>query len=274
MRKARLKKRNRVLSFFFALFFPGLLIAASEQERQLFQFINSERARERRMPLVWDDELYDVALAHSKDMARQGKAAHRGSDGKEPHERIRAAGIYASKTGENIARDVNVVSAHTLLMQSVYHRDNILESGYSHSAVAVVKHNQFLYITELFIYKIHDYPLKEARQTLVRHFNQYRQENKLAPLIFSDSLSKAAQSHAETQEKFDSLTPMLALSPIARGSRNRTVVTMYTATTLLELPRQVRADLEKDSHRIGIGYKRIQGSICGGGCYLVVLVFS
>jgi uncharacterized protein YkwD len=275
LRKIKLRKRSRPLSIFLLLFFfPALSIAASEQEKQLFGYINSERARENRMPLIWDEDVYHVALAHSKDMARAEKASHRGTDGREPHERIRSAQIYASKSGENIARDVNVISAHTLLMQSVEHRENILEPGFSHAAVAIVREKQFLYITELFIYKIGDYSLDQARETLVRQYNYYRQDQKLPPLIFSTSLSNAAQAHVETQKRFDSLSPMLTMSSVARSSKGRILVTAYTATTLLEIPGPVRKDLQSGLQTVGIGFKRVQGSICGGGCYLIVLIFG
>ena len=249
-------------------------MAESDQEKQLFRFMNSERIRENRMPLVWDDELYEVALAHSRDMARTGKAAHKGSDGEEPHQRIQRAHIYASKTGENIARDVNIISAHTLLMQSVDHRENILEPGYSHAAVGIVKQKQFFYITQLFIHRIADHPLEDARQTLIRQYNFYRQDKKLPPLLYSPSYSDAAQAQVETQKRFDSLSPMVGMSSVARNSGGGMLVSVYTATSLLEIPVQVRHDLQRNMRTVGIGFKRVQGSICAGGCYLIVLVLG
>jgi uncharacterized protein YkwD len=274
-RKIRLRKTNSLFVLSLLLFsIPDFLFAASDQEKQLFGYINSERARESRLPLIWDEDLYNVALAHSKDMARAEKASHRGTDGREPHERIQGARIYASKSGENIARDINVISAHTLLMQSVEHRENILETGFSHAAVAIVREKQFLYITELFIHKIRDYPLEQARETLVRQYNFFREDQKLPPLIYSASLSNAAQAHVETQKRFDSLSPMLTLSSVARSSKGRILVTVYTATGLLEIPAPVRKDLQSGADRVGIGFKRVQGSICSGGCYLIVLVFG
>jgi uncharacterized protein YkwD len=253
---------------------PSLLFGQSDQEKQLFEFVNSERLRERLIPLLWDPELYQVAFAHSKDMAAMRKTTHKGSDGTEPQERVLAANIFSSRTGENIARDLNVVSAHTSLMRSLDHRENILESDYTHAAVGIIKQNQFLYVTELFIHKISDYPVDQARQTLIKLINLHRQDKKLAPLALSESLSNAAQAHVEVQNKFDSLTPMLTIGSIARTSRGRALVTAYTATTLLKIPPEIRDDIESSSQKIGIGFKRIQGKICNGGCYLVVLVLA
>jgi len=270
------KKRNRLLLVFFfgCLLTAPFLFAQTSEEAQLFDFINAERTREHLQLLLWDDAIYRVALAHSQDMATSGIMAHKGSDGTEPHERVERAGIYASRTGENIARDTNVISAHTMLMLSLYHRENILEPDFTHAAVAIAKRKQFLYVTELFIHKVSDYQPEQARQLLIRKFNDYREVKKLGPLQLSDSLNRAAQAHVDMQNKFDSLSPMLTVGPIARSTGQRTVVSVYTTTTLQEIPVQVRPDLESSTSRLGIGFKRIQGNICGGGCYLVVLVFG
>jgi uncharacterized protein YkwD len=268
------RKITSAAAIILIFFLPVIVFAESDQEKQLFEFVNSERLRQNLMPLLWDDDLHRVALAHSEDMAARGKASHEGSDGREPHERIRDANIYASKTGENIARDLNVISAHTLLMQSLYHRENILEPEFTHAAMGIVRQKQFIYITELFIHKVGDYSVDQARKTLVKQYNFYRQDKKLGPLVLSESLSNTAQAHVEMQKKFDSLSPMLMMSSVARSNKGATLVTVYTSTSLLEIPVQVRQDLETNSRKLGVGFKRIQGSICGGGCYLIVLVFG
>jgi uncharacterized protein YkwD len=268
------RKVNRAAAILFSILLPAFVFTESDQEKQLFEFVNSERSREKLMPLLWDEDLHRVAVAHSQDMAVRGKASHEGSDGRAPHERIRDANIYASKTGENIARDLNVISAHTLLMQSLYHRENILEPEFTHAAIGIVSERKFLYITELFIHRVGDYSVNQARQTLVKQYNFYRQDKKLNPLVLSESLNKVAQSHVEMQKKFDSLSPMLLMSSVARSNRGSTLVSVYTTTGLLEIPTQVRDDLVSNSRKLGIGFKRIQGSICGGGCYLIVLVFG
>jgi uncharacterized protein YkwD len=276
----RPKKRVKNKSNFQTLFFLFILLngvcagGQSELEKQLFEFLNSERNREKLMPLSWDEELHSVAVRHSEDMSRTGRTSHKGSDGKEPHDRVRLARIYSSKTGENIARDINVISAHTLLMQSLDHRENILDPGFSHAAVGIVERNRHLYITELFIHKIYDYSLNQARDTLVRQYNFYRQDKRLTPLSLSDSLNRAAQAHAEVQTKLDALSPMLAMSSIGKASKGPTIVSIYTATSLMEIPQQVGKDLESNTTRIGIGFKRTEGEICTGGCYLIVLVLG
>ena len=274
--KRKLKKKKNEFLALLILTFGLISIAHAQtaQEKQLFDFINSERSREHLPALQWDDAVYRVALEHSKDMASTGQTVHRGTDGSEPSDRVERAGIYSSKTGENIARDISVVSAHTMLMQSLYHRENILEPDYTFAAVAIVPRKEFLYVTELFIHKIGEYPPAEARQLLIREFNDFRSEKNFGPLQLSDSLSKVAQAHVDMQDKFDSFSPMLIMSSIARGNRERTTVSVYTTTTLMTIPEKVKPDLESSSTRVGIGFKRVRGNLCTGGCYLVVLVFA
>jgi uncharacterized protein YkwD len=248
--------------------------AQTSQERQLFDFMNSERTREHLPELLWDDAVYRVALEHSKDMALTGQTVHKGTDGSQPSDRVERAGIYSSRTGENIARDISVVSAHTMLMQSLYHRENILEPDYTHAAVAIVQKKESLYVTEVFIHKISEYQPAEARQLLIREFNDYRSMKNLGPLQLSDNLSKVAQAHVDTQQKLDSMSPMLILSSIARNNREQTTVSVYTTTTLMTIPEKVKPDLESSAARLGIGFKRVRGNVCVGGCYLVVLIFA
>src|SRR5687768_2939559 len=124
-KRKKTRKRNSTFAVLWLLLLSFPAFSQTDQEKQLFDYMNTERAREGLNPLLWEEELYRVALEHSKDMAKSGRASHRGSDRKEPQDRIREANIFASRAGENIARDVNVVSAHTLLMQSVDHRANI-----------------------------------------------------------------------------------------------------------------------------------------------------
>jgi uncharacterized protein YkwD len=276
LKQKRNLKKSEILALLLITFAltPLGAFAQTPEENQLFGYINSERAREHLAPLIWDDAVYRVALEHSKDMATTGQTVHKGTDGSEPDERIERAGIYSSRTGENIARDINVISAHTMLMESLYHRDNILEPDFTCAAVAIIQKNQFLYVTELFIHKIKEVAPAEARQVLIRKFNDYRAGNNFGPLQLSDSLSNVAQAHVDMQNRFDSLSPMLIMSSIARGNRQRTTVSVYTTTTLTKIPDQVAPDLKSHVSRLGIGFRRVRGNICTGGCYLVVLVFA
>jgi uncharacterized protein YkwD len=248
--------------------------AQTAEETELFGYINSERAREKLPPLIWDDDLYKVARSHSEDMASTGEVSHTGSDKTQPVDRIRAGGLYASKNAENIARDINVISAHTSLMESYYHRQNILDPEFTHSAVAIIHSHQYLYVTENFIHEIPDVSLRHARSELLDSLNSYRTQQGLLPLSLSQNMCDVAQSHVDVQEKLNSLTPPLLMGQLAHQLRGSVRVDLFTTNEIAKIPDEVHENLRGKSQMVGIGFKRIRGKLCESGCYLVTLIFG
>jgi uncharacterized protein YkwD len=225
-------------------------------------------------PLIWDQDLYEVALAHSKDMAAMQKVSHEGSDRSEPDERIHNAKIYASRTAENIAGDVNVVSAHTSLMQSLPHRENILDPEVTHGAAAVYERDHYLYVTEMFILKLRDYSLEEARKLILQCVNKARTAKQLAPLAVSRTLNSVAQSHLEVQVKMKALSPLLIMSALSKQIGSGILVNVYTTEHAEVVPDQVIRNAVAKMKSVGIGFQRTQGTLCSGSCYAIVLIFS
>jgi uncharacterized protein YkwD len=260
------------IAFVFFLVVP--VLAQSGEEKELFGYINSERAREKLTPLIWDDDLYKVARLHSQDMALNGEVSHTGSDKTQPVDRIRAGGLYASKTAENIARDLNVISAHTALMESFYHRENILDPEMTHVAAAIIHSHQYLYVTELFIREVPDVSLRQARSELLDWMNSYRQSQELLPLSLSQSMCDVAQSHLEVQQKLNSLTPPLMMGQLAHQLGGSIRVNVFTTNDIGKIPDEVHENLSGKSQMVGIGFKRIRGKLCESGCYLVTLIFG
>ena len=269
---------RRIPRFFLILlvFFGSFLAiyGESDQEKQMFEYMNSERSREGLRLLQWDKALYKVAMEHSKDMAAMHKVSHRGSDGTQPHERIRKAKIYASKTAENIAGDINIVSAHTSLMKSLYHRENILDPDFTHGTVAVYEQKGYLYITEMFIEKLTDYSIDEARAAILNHINEIRSDKRLAPLSLSKNLSSVAQSHVEVQTRLSSMSPLMIMGVISRQMKGSVLVNVYTTDSLRLAPDEVTHNFTLHNNTIGIGFKKAQGSLCNTGCYVVALIFG
>jgi uncharacterized protein YkwD len=266
--------KNKLCASAVIIFFVSCAYAQTPEEKELFGYINSERAREKLTPLIWDDDLYKVARLHSDDMASTGEVSHTGSDNTQPVDRIRAGGLYASKTAENIARDLNVISAHTSLMESYYHRENILDPEFTHSAVAIIRSHQYLYVTELFIREIQDVSLRHARSELLDSMNSYRQSQGLLPLSLSQSMSDVAQSHVDVQEKLNSLTPPLMMGQLAHQLGGSIRVNVFTTNEIAKIPDEVHENLGGKSQMVGIGFKRIRGKLCESGCYLVTLIFG
>ncbi len=261
-----------ILLFLLIIFAPAF--AQTSEEKELFGYINSERAREKLPPLIWNEDLYKVARSHSEDMATTGEVSHAGSDKTQPVDRIKAGGLYASKTAENIARDLNVISAHTSLMESFYHRENILDPEMTHASVAIIHSHQYLYVTELFIQEIPELSLRLARSELLDSLNSYLTQQGLLPLSLSQSMCDVAQSHVDVQEKLNSLTPPLLMGQLAHQMGGSIRVNVFTTNTIEKIPDEVHENLRGKSQMVGIGFKRIRGKLCESGCYLVTLIFG
>ena len=266
--------KNKFCASAVILFFVTYVYAQTSEETELFGYINSERAREKLAPLIWDDDLYNVARSHSEDMSATSHVSHAGSDNSQPVDRIRAGGLYASKTAENIARDLNVISAHTSLMESFYHRENILDPEMTHAAVAIIHSHQYLYVTELFIHEIPELSLRLARSELLDSLNLYRTQQGLLPLSLSQSMCDVAQSHVDVQQKLNSLTPPLLMGQLAHQMGGSIRVDVFTTNTIEKIPDEVHENLRGKSQMVGIGFKRIRGKLCESGCYLVTLILG
>jgi uncharacterized protein YkwD len=134
----------------------GAPVAANSLERQAFNLINSERAKNGLPQLVWDGELCRVARHHSDDMGRRNYFDHRGMDGSTLLDRVTARGVMWKSLGENIAYNQGhedpVGIAVQQWMQSPKHRANILRGHFTHSAIGVSRMaDGRVYLTQVFI---------------------------------------------------------------------------------------------------------------------------
>lgn len=127
--------------------------AATSIERQAFNAINSERAKNGLSPLAWDGELCGVARSHSESMGRLNFFDHEGPDGNLLN---RVGGIDWKSLGENIAynqgQDDPAGVAINQWMHSPKHRANILRRDFTHSAIGITRTaDGRVYLTQVFI---------------------------------------------------------------------------------------------------------------------------
>ena len=101
--------------------------AADETAVDLGPPVNAFRAGEGEAPLRRNAKADAAALAHARDMARQGFFGHEGSNGSSVGARLKAAGCRFTGAAENIAKgqrsDAEVVAAWAT---SPGHRRNML----------------------------------------------------------------------------------------------------------------------------------------------------
>ncbi|MEK4907578.1 CAP domain-containing protein [Niallia sp. FSL M8-0099] len=122
-------------------------------EYQLFDLTNASRVNNHLKPLTWDEAVRDTARKHSLDMAENNYFSHTNLEGESPFDRMLNDGIRYTIAGENLAYGQNSsIFAHEGLMNSMGHRENILQKDFASLGVGVAFNNKSQpYYTENFV---------------------------------------------------------------------------------------------------------------------------
>lgn len=107
-------------------------------EIAMIDLVNKERISMGLNTLKIDNDLKEVARAHSADMFKRGYFSHYSPEGKTVADRVTEAGIDFLIVGENLAFAPTLESAHKGLMNSEGHRANILSEDYGKIGVGVM----------------------------------------------------------------------------------------------------------------------------------------
>jgi uncharacterized protein YkwD len=102
-------------------------VKLSDTEQKILDLTNQARQKENLPPLKPNPTLFEVARAHSANMAKQGKMEHV-LDGKNPAQRLKETGYTYASMAENVAMGLNtpVATIFKSWMDSKLHRENIL----------------------------------------------------------------------------------------------------------------------------------------------------
>jgi uncharacterized protein YkwD len=113
---------------------------------EMFQMINEDRLLFRdtesagAQPLAWNEDIWEVAVEHSRDMCERGFFAHVNPEGQSPSDRARQAGLDYG-LGENIVINFTPAQGQYAFMNEptcTGHRRNILEARYTEAAVGYI----------------------------------------------------------------------------------------------------------------------------------------
>jgi uncharacterized membrane protein required for colicin V production len=110
-----------------------------EAEARLLAKLNDERRKEKLYILKADPRLRALARNHSQDMLKRGYFAHESPEGKDPFDRMKKAGITYRHAGENLAFAPTVETAHSGLMRSPGHKENIMDPDYRKIGIGAVR---------------------------------------------------------------------------------------------------------------------------------------
>jgi uncharacterized protein YkwD len=136
---------------------PSVAASATSDEERALSLINAQRQARGERPLVLDAGLMRVARMHSQNMAREDFFDHVGLDGLDAVGRASALGIRGWRAlGENIAYNQNFDDPAAFAVQrwmgSPKHRDNILNSMFTHTGLGVARSaDGRVYFTQVFI---------------------------------------------------------------------------------------------------------------------------
>jgi uncharacterized protein YkwD len=123
----------------------------SQEEQQLLDLTNQERKKHDVPSLQPDPILFQVARAHSANMARQEKMSHI-LDNKNPYQRIKEAGYAYYVAGENVAYgEVDLEEIVKAWMASKMHRENILNHKFTQIGLGFGRTDKgVVYYTQVF----------------------------------------------------------------------------------------------------------------------------
>jgi uncharacterized protein YkwD len=119
---------------------PAPSSGPSDSEIQsLVDMVNNHRRSIGLSPLVWDDRVAEVALAHSQDMVDRNYYSHINPEGQNAGARLREAGIDYTWWAENYCYGFSTASAaFNFWINSPAHKSNIESSNVTHHGVGKV----------------------------------------------------------------------------------------------------------------------------------------
>ncbi len=125
---------------FYLLIQPSILGYASNiTPEQVIELTNQKRLESGLKPLTINGKLNEAAQRKAGDMFAFDYWSHNSPSGRDPWSFFREVGYKYQYAGENLARDfMNSSSVVDAWMNSPTHRDNILNSHYQETGLAVV----------------------------------------------------------------------------------------------------------------------------------------
>lgn len=117
---------------------PAPTQGLTQDEQQMVNLVNAERAKNGLAPLQVDMELVRLARMKSADMIAKNYFSHTSPTYGSPFDMMNNAGLAYRTAGENLAGAGSVSTAHTNLMNSSGHRANILNSAFTHIGIGIV----------------------------------------------------------------------------------------------------------------------------------------
>ena len=128
----------------------------AELEAHFHQQVNQERARRHLIPLERSTDLDTVARAHSADMARRGFFSHVNPEGRNPVDRLQAAGVEGFTLAAENAGLTDRGDPNREILQgwiaSPVHRENLHAPPFNQTGIGIARApDGTYYFTQLYL---------------------------------------------------------------------------------------------------------------------------
>jgi uncharacterized protein YkwD/uncharacterized membrane protein required for colicin V production len=112
-------------------------------ESGMLALVNEERKKHGLGELSWNPSVVPVARAHARDMWERNYFSHYSPEGEDVGDRLSKAGVRYFVAGENLALAPTLQTAHTGLMNSEGHRENILNPSFKKIGIGVIDNGYY-----------------------------------------------------------------------------------------------------------------------------------
>ncbi len=207
----------------------------SVAEQYLLAAANQERIARGLPKLERDPVLAKAAAYHAQQMAEHGDISHEFPGEPDLSARGANAGVHFSLISENVAEAPDSVLIHDMWMHSEGHRANLLDPNVNVVGISVVVREDQLYAVEDFASTVESLTLNE-------------QESTVATLLTRSGMTITSSAGATT----DDARQTCVMPTGHAGARKPWYIMRYTASTLTELPNQLKTRLSTGKYHQAI----------------------
>lgn len=197
-------------------------------EQYLLIAANQERAARGLAALHLDPDLSEASAFHAKEMAEHDDISHQFANEPDLADRGSQAGVHFSLITENVGEAPTSVIIHNLWMHSPGHRANLLDPDVDSIGIAVVRRDGQLYAVEDFASTVQSLSLNQQERTVAD--------------VITQSGVRVVDTNADARQT-------CTMSTGYAGPRQPRYIMRYTASTLTELPVQLKARLTSGKYR-------------------------
>jgi len=170
-------------------------------EHRMAERLNRDRAKAGLPALSYDEQLADIARAHSADMRDHAFFAHESPNTGTLDDRMIRAGYLALEARENLAEAPDENQAEDQLLQSPKHHANIMSDTVSRIGIGIVKggvHEAANYtFTQVFAQPGKKESLAEAEQSIASIIAKQRRGAGLPPVSPNPQLAQLAEHYID-----------------------------------------------------------------------------